>query len=120
MAVLSPFVYQRTADSELATLLAVEAYNMNRDEGGHLDWLLDGGLRSVLDHTSPYYNNTLEGHEDWVLSVAFSPDGQTLASGSADRTIRLWDLGEPTAAPVVRSGHEDGVLSVAFSPDVQT
>ncbi|MBK8129096.1 MAG: hypothetical protein IPK53_09220 [bacterium] len=49
-------------------------------------------------------------------SVAFSPDGQTLASGSDDRTIRLWDLGEPTAAPVVLSGHESWVHSVAFSP----
>ena len=32
----------------------------------------------------------LRGHENWVWSVAFSPDGETLASGSADQTIRLW------------------------------
>ncbi|KAK5202643.1 hypothetical protein LTR47_011571 [Exophiala xenobiotica] len=34
---------------------------------------------------------TLEGHSSWVNSVAFSPDGQQLASGSRDESVRLWD-----------------------------
>lgn len=35
---------------------------------------------------------TLEGHTGWVVSIAFSPDGETLASCSIDGTIRLWEV----------------------------
>ena len=55
-----------------------------------------------------------------VWSVAFSPDGQRLASGSGDGTVRLWDLRQPEAASTILRGHEDGVESVAFSPDGAT
>ncbi|MCC5633744.1 hypothetical protein LC613_40710, partial [Nostoc sphaeroides CHAB 2801] len=34
----------------------------------------------------------LQEHTDWIWSVTFSPDGQTLASGSQDGTIKLWDI----------------------------
>ena len=62
----------------------------------------------------------LTGHTDPVDSVAFSPDGKTLASGSDDDTVRLWDVatGQQIGSPL--TGHTGAVTSVAFSPDGKT
>ena len=61
--------------------------------------------------------NLLLGHEETVTAVAYSPDGRLLASGSADRTLRLWDAKSGAAIGAPLKGHEDRVWSVAFSPD---
>ncbi|PJB30534.1 hypothetical protein CO110_00065, partial [Candidatus Desantisbacteria bacterium CG_4_9_14_3_um_filter_40_11] len=57
---------------------------------------------------------TLQGHGDNVYSVAFSPDGKILASGSLDNTIKLWDV-QTGAGIKTLQGHGDRVYSVAFS-----
>ena len=59
---------------------------------------------------------TFQGHENWVCSIAFSPDGARLVSGSADRTIKLWDVKTGECLQTLE-GHSNWVMSVAFSPD---
>ncbi|UNU24096.1 WD40 domain-containing protein [Microcoleus vaginatus] len=77
---------------------------------------------------------TLRGHSKWVFGVSFSPDGQTLASGSADGTVKLWTLAgvgdkRPTDASNIKpesrllrtfEGHADRVTQVSFSPEGKT
>jgi chemotaxis protein histidine kinase CheA len=58
----------------------------------------------------------LEGHTDSVGSVAFSPDGKTLATGSTDYTVKLWDVSTRQELATLK-GHTDIVCSVAFSLD---
>ncbi|KAJ7212575.1 hypothetical protein GGX14DRAFT_564331 [Mycena pura] len=58
----------------------------------------------------------MEGHTKWVWSVAFSPDGTRILSGSGDKTVRIWDA--TTSVELRRmEGHNQSVESVAFSPD---
>ncbi|MEM9976401.1 MAG: caspase family protein, partial [Cyanobacteria bacterium P01_D01_bin.2] len=92
---------------------------------GTSDQKLDGRILTTVQHNLPAVINQihefgcLQGHSDYVRSVAFSPDGNTVVSGSADQTVRLWDLkGNPIGEPF--QGHSDSVLSVAFSPDGNT
>ncbi|KAI9013067.1 WD40-repeat-containing domain protein [Gaertneriomyces semiglobifer] len=61
-------------------------------------------------------SSSLTGHTEAVLSVAFSPDGKQLASGSGDTTIRIWDLDTETPQHTL-IGHKNWVQIVAWSPN---
>src|SRR5436309_930066 len=62
---------------------------------------------------------TLRGHAGLVYSIAFAPDGKTLASGSVDGTVKLWEVGTGSELATLK-GHTDWVYSVAFAPDGKT
>ncbi|MEG4804114.1 NB-ARC domain-containing protein [Microcoleus sp. ARI1-B5] len=86
----------------------IKLWDVDRCESGSDEYRADRLSGSIW--------KTLEGHTNGVWSVAFSPDGTLLASGSVDRTVKLWNV---RTGAIVRTleGHSNWVRCVAFSPD---
>ncbi|MGH3839463.1 MAG: WD40 repeat domain-containing protein, partial [Pseudonocardiaceae bacterium] len=78
-------------------------------------------LQQTLTSTSRF--KTLRGHTGAVYEVAFAPDGRTLATTSADMTVRVWDVSDrdrPHQLGPPLTAHTDVVNGVAFAPDGRT
>jgi WD40 repeat protein len=96
-------------DFQLSLLTGIEAYQTYATVQSH-------GVLLDNTQTHPQLRAFLNGHTEQVDSVAFSPDGKTLASGSNDGTIILWDVvtQQPIGQPLTGTSF---ISSVAFSPD---
>ncbi len=81
---------------------------------------VEGFQRIVLYHSDGTLVRAIDtGQSQEVSSIAFSPDGQTLAAGSYDTTVTLWRVRDGALLRTL-TGHRNGVYSLAFSPDGQT
>ncbi|MBL9008082.1 MAG: CHAT domain-containing protein [Myxococcales bacterium] len=107
-----------------ATLLVALAQNVKADPTAVTPLLREPGhqastlwTQSALDALQTGIAEVvLRGHEDFVRSVAFSPDGKKIVTGSFDHTARVWNA-DGSGDPLPLKGHEESVIAVAFSPD---
>ncbi len=73
------------------------------------------GTAPIWDVSTGQLRTVLRGHSDYVRAVAVSPDGQGLATGSGDETIKLWDFASGCEL-VTLAGHRGQVFCLAFEP----
>ncbi|MDX3666418.1 nSTAND1 domain-containing NTPase [Streptomyces europaeiscabiei] len=103
------------SDTDLASLLAVRAYRTSPTREA---------TRSLYAAAAVPLERRLTGHTGTVSTLAYSPDGKTLASGSYDGTVRLWDTATGRTRKVLAgrkiADNPDVVRNVAFGPDGRT
>jgi len=101
------------ANPALSRLLSVAAWRINPSSAARYAML------AAAARTGRPLSARLTGPTGAVTSVAFSPDGETLATGNADGTVRLWDVATDRQITAL-TGPGGAVNSVAFSPDGTT
>jgi len=122
----------------IATLIKCVTEKTSAHSGASIDWVAfsqDGTkLVSGSDDTRGKYSRCpgikvwdsdalgllsekTNAHGGFIISVAFSPDGTKIVSGSGDKTIKVWDLGKLEMLSEKTNAHSHFVASVAFSPD---
>lgn len=106
------------AGSEFSHRRPIPVVEMEVSSGGETVVTRDSRGVSRGWRASPVTALELQGHTDFVTSVAFSRDGQQIVTGSGDQTARVWDARTGQSLRELQ-GHTNSVSSVAFSPDGQ-
>lgn len=99
------------ADGDLALLLALQANELDNPPIEAINTLSEVTF-------APGTRNVLTGHTSQVDGVAISPNGQLLASGSTDFSVRIWDINTGEQLNLLE-GHTGDITSIAFSPNGQ-
>lgn len=102
---------------ELNALVAAIKAKRKSQQHSYIDSEIKNQVESVLEQTVYGANeyNKLIGHSTGVATVAISPDNQIIATGGADKTIRLWKSDGALLKTI--QAHESSVWKVRFSPD---
>jgi WD40 repeat protein len=131
LAVISGYYWQETAKQKeisISNQLAAQSELIRNQQASYLPMSIALAAESLRRHYTPQAENILRrglsllrkrelgvSHGDIVNSVTFSPDGKYFASGSADKTAKLWDA--ITGKEILSINHDDVVWDVAISPD---
>lgn len=100
--------------NQLSLLLGIESFQSVADLTHPERLMAEQALRDSLGRVSGI---PLIGHEGPVTTLAFSPDGHWLATGSFDHAVRLWNMQNPSEESITLNWHEDPIELLAFSPD---